>query len=693
MGTRKPLVYAGLFLFLGLAYFVMRDSTWEGSAWLHTVMETAATLLAFTVGILALVRYYSKKNNTFLFVGSGFLGTGLLDGYHAVVTSPYFFEGFPSALSSLIPWSWTASRVFLSVFLWLSWLEWRRETKLGEKGKVSEEKIYLTAAALTSASFLFFAFFPLPRAYYAEFPFHRPQEFVPALFFLLALIGYLAKGSWKQDAFEHWLVLSLIVGFMGQAMFMSFSGDLFDMMFDSAHLLKKISYIFVMIGLVISMYHLFKEAEEGHEKIARANEDLREQISARELAEKELQNHRDHLEELVEKRTAELERLNEQLEQELGRIEEAEKELERKHDLLVTLIDNMPDYIYIKDRESRFILNNRAHLDMLGCKTQSEAEGKTDFDFFARELAKGKYSDERAIIKNGNPLINLEELNVDIEGKKEWVSSTKVPMRDKDGEVVGIVGISRDITARKLAEEALERKTEELARSNEELENFAYVASHDLQEPLRTISSFAQLLAKRYKGELDQDADEFIGYAVDGAERMKGLINDLLDYSRVTTRAKPLEMTDSEMILDRVLQNLQVSIEESHANISRDPLPKVMADPAQLTRLLQNLIGNAIKFRGDSPPEIHINAEKYNGEYLFSVRDNGIGIETQYKDRIFVVFQRLHTRREYSGSGMGLAICRKIVERHGGRIWVDSEPEKGSTFYFTIPDRGGGNHP
>jgi PAS domain S-box-containing protein len=242
-----------------------------------------------------------------------------------------------------------------------------------------------------------------------------------------------------------------------------------------------------------------------------------------------------------------------------------------------------------------------------------------------------------------------------------------------------------DITERKRAEEGLRQTMAELARSNAELEQFAYVASHDLQEPLRAVASTIQLLQKRYTGRLDDRADEFIKHAVEGATRMQTLIHDLLAFSQVGTQGQPAQPTDSTAALTRALANLAVVIRESGAVISHDPLPTVKADAGQLVQLFQNLIGNAIKFRSDKAPAIHIGAERQKGDWLFIVRDNGIGIEAQYFERIFVVFQRLHTRREYQGTGIGLAICKKIVDRHGGRIWVESEAGQGSSFYFTLP--------
>lgn len=247
--------------------------------------------------------------------------------------------------------------------------------------------------------------------------------------------------------------------------------------------------------------------------------------------------------------------------------------------------------------------------------------------------------------------------------------------------------VQQELAERKRAEEQLARLVEALKRSNAELERFAYVASHDLQEPLRMVASFTQLLARRYQGKLDADADEFIAYAVDGANRMQRLINDLLAYSRVSTRGKPSEPTNCEAVLDQAIANLRAAVEESGAVVTHDPLPTVLADASQLVQLFQNLIGNAIKFHGAEPPRIHVSAEQEmaSGEWVFSVRDNGIGITPEYHNRIFVIFQRLHGKAEYPGTGIGLSIAKRIVERHGGRIWVKSEPGKGATFHFTIP--------
>jgi light-regulated signal transduction histidine kinase (bacteriophytochrome)/HAMP domain-containing protein len=247
--------------------------------------------------------------------------------------------------------------------------------------------------------------------------------------------------------------------------------------------------------------------------------------------------------------------------------------------------------------------------------------------------------------------------------------------------------LQREITERKQAEAQQGKLLQELVRSNKELEEFAYVASHDMQEPLRMIASYLKLLEKHYKGQLDPEANKFITYAVDGAKRMQQLINDLLRYSRVGTQEKLFAPTDCESVLEQALTNLRLKINDHQATITYDTLPIVVADQAQLLQLFQNLLGNAIKFHGRHPPEIHVGAVKRNGDWLFSVKDNGIGIEPEDTEHIFDIFQRLHHRGEYEGTGIGLAICKKIVERHDGRIWVESKPEQGAKFLFTIPQR------
>jgi len=514
-----------------------------------------------------------------------------------------------------------------------------------------------------------------------------------------------------------------------------------------------------------------------------------------------------------------------------------------------TLIENLPQKIFLKDQKSIYISCNRNYARDLKIKPHDIA-GKTDYDFFPKELADKYRAEEQRILEMGNP--REREERVVRNGEEAWIHVIKAPVKDENGNYIGILGISLDITEikrkanllkdreqrlketesigqignwewnietnewlwsdeiyrifglnprefganlegflksvhpedrdmvknsidgalyrkkpysighrivlpdgsvrevhenakvffndigkpirmlgtvqdlterkkteeelkkhqdhfeelvkehtagiedlniqlkkelaeRKRTEEKLKQSLEELERSNKDLEQFAYAASHDMQEPLRMVASYTQPLEKRYKDNLDNDAKDFIKYASDGATRMQKLINGLLSYSRIQTRGKPFRPIDCASVVDQAIANLQIHIEETQAIIERDDLPTVDADEMQLIRLFQNLIDNALKFHGTEVPRIQISASHLGNKWMLSVSDNGIGIDSKYKDRIFIIFQRLHGEEEYPGTGMGLAICKRIVERHGGQIWIDSDPGKGSTFYFTIP--------
>ena len=363
-----------------------------------------------------------------------------------------------------------------------------------------------------------------------------------------------------------------------------------------------------------------------------------------------------------------------------------EERLRESRGRFIDLVNFLPQTIFELDERGNLTFGNRRATLAFGYTLEDVRKGLNGDQLFIPE-DQDRVKANREKILNGEDLGGLEYTALRKDGSTfpAILYYSRITRGDK---TVGLRGVLIDITERKRMEEELKQTLNELQRSNAELEQFAYVASHDLQEPLRMVASYTQLLARRYQGKLDADADDFIAYAVGGANRMQKLINDLLAYSRVSTRGKPFELTDCEAIVDEAVSNLQMAIGESDAVITRHHLPTVMADPTQLVQLFQNLIGNAIKFRKGHAPEIHIGAEQSDGMWSFSVRDNGIGIDPQYADRIFLVFQRLHSNADYRGTGIGLAICKKIVERHGGRIWVEPNESEGSTFYFTIPMKG-----
>lgn len=364
----------------------------------------------------------------------------------------------------------------------------------------------------------------------------------------------------------------------------------------------------------------------------------------------------------------------------------AEEKLRESEERFRTIFEQGPLGMHIAELDYHFVAFNDAFCRIVGYSAE-ELSKLTFADITHSDDLETDLEQAQKLLGGQIPYYTMEKRHVGKRGNIKWIALTRSVIRDVGGTPLYFLTMIEDITERKHTEELLRLRAEELARSNEDLAQFAYVASHDLQEPLRNVASCLQLLEKNYKSKLDPNADLYIHYAVEGVVRMKALIQDLLAYSRIGTRGKPFRSIDCELILDQTLKSLRSAIIEAGALITCDPLPSISADDTQLLQVFQNLIQNAIKFRRDEPPQIHVSAIKNKNEWTFSVRDNGIGIESRHFDRIFVIFQRLHKRDQYDGTGMGLAIVKKIVERHRGRVWVESETGKGTTFSFTIPDK------
>lgn len=363
----------------------------------------------------------------------------------------------------------------------------------------------------------------------------------------------------------------------------------------------------------------------------------------------------------------------------------AELALKDSQRLYASLVENLPLCVIRKDREGRFTFANRAFCELMGRPLEALI-GKTDFDLYPRELAEKYRHDDAQVCATGKSL-EVTESNRAPDGTEHHVYVMKTPVHDASDAIIGTQVLFMDITPRVLAEQALRHTAAELERSNIELQQFAYIASHDLQAPLRGIAGFAQFLQQEYQGRIDATADEYIGEIVTGAQRMQQLIHDLLAYSRVESSSRPFAPVSLAEVFDDAVELLRAEIQAVGGEVTRGELPTVAGEPAQLSQLLQNLIGNGLKYHGDAAPRVQLTAEPNDNGWTFAVRDNGIGIDAKHFERIFDIFFRLHTQHKYPGTGIGLAVCRRIVSRHGGRIWVESEAGRGSTFYFTLPDR------
>lgn len=383
----------------------------------------------------------------------------------------------------------------------------------------------------------------------------------------------------------------------------------------------------------------------------------------------------------------------------------AEESLAEERSLLRTLIDNMPDNIFVKDIESRFVVANIAVAHFMGATTPDELLGKTDFDFYPQELAARYYADDQKVIQSGQPLVSREEPTVDAAGSRKWYSTTKVPLRDSRGKIVGLVGISRDITKRRRAEEDRERLMQTLALKNEELESILYVTSHDLRAPLVNIQGFSHELSRscdlicsalgdkvtaadvdeKVRVALNKDVPEALGFIMTSASRMDSLLSGLLRLSRLGQAAVNIEPLDMNAMFANITKSMEYQVKEAGATVDIESLPSCLGDASQINQVFSNILDNALKYLDESRPGvIRIYAKVEDGQSIYCVEDNGAGIAPEHQSKIFEIFHRLEPDKK-SGEGLGLTIVRHILDRHNGKVWAESELGKGSKFFVSLP--------
>jgi signal transduction histidine kinase len=526
---RRVFLYFTVAFAMILFFFLMRKLGWQGSHQTHTIMEVIATILALIVGSFSLVHYYSNKDTLFLFLGAAYIGTGVLDGYHAIITSSWVVDLVRSSLSHVVPWSWNASRFFLGFMMTIAWISYRRENIFGKKGAFSEAFIYLGTGLIALGFFIFFFYYPLPEAYSLNSIVGRPAEFIAAFFFGVALLGFWRKGEWRTSPIDHWIMISLVMGFVIQAIVMPFSQELFDPEFFYAHLLKKLSYIAMLVGLFYTMYNLFRMAK---------------------ITQRGIENE-------VLLRTQEI------------------------------------------------------------------------------------YESQEAIISAMDEVIKSNRF--------------------------------------------AEQQTERLERANKELEQFAYIASHDLQAPVRHMSTYAQILSEDYKDSQDENFEKYLGYISKGAAQMRNLISGLLEFSKTGRNLSHFESVDLNKVVNDVLINFEEQTSSSGVKIEVAQLHHATIDEVLISLVFQNLIENALKFKDINRELLITITSEIDEEFIIvSIKDTGIGMKQEYEDKIFNIFQRLNNKEEFEGSGIGLSLVKKVVGLHGGNIWVETELGKGSTFHFSL---------
>ncbi len=635
--TPQIATYIGLVLLHVIACLLLWDIQWWADKELHTVFATIQTVLALIVGVLALIRFYARKNNTFLFIGTGFLATGILNTYYTVVTS-HFFERFflPSALAPLLAWNWIDTYALLAVLLLISWWAWRREMAYGEAGKINQDYVYVLVGAMMIGSFLFFTFVPLPNFYYDQAFFHRPIEFLPAFFYLLAALGYFTKGYWRSEAFEHWLMMSILVNFLSHALFMPISQYLFDPMFMMAHLLKIESLLLVLIGLMKSIAWLFREVAEQKNQLADKNLALQIEVAER-------------------------------------------KQVEETVFLLTNAMETVQIGVTITNIDGKIIYTNKAEAEMHGYAIE-ELMGSEPRNLAPRSIRKNIGLDEV------EPSWMRESINQRKDSSIFPVLLISSVVRNWQGEVSGIITICEDITERKLTEENLLQAKEDAEVANRAKSEFLSNMSHELRTPLNGVLGYAQILKR------DKTLSPTQLAGIDIIERsgnhLLNLINGILDLSKIEARKMELYPTNFNFpeFLKGIAAMIRIRAQDKGIifKCEVDGAPAgVSADEKKLAQILLNLLSNAVKFtdRGS----VTFKVSPFESKIRILVADTGVGIAENHIDDIFSPFKQVgdHTRM-VEGTGLGLTISNRLVKLMGSELRVKSTLGEGTTFWFDL---------
>jgi two-component system sensor histidine kinase/response regulator len=653
-------------------------------------------MLTLTTGAMALVRYYTKKSSAYLLLGSGFLGTSILNGYHGAITSTFLAGRTPSALAALTTWSGAVPQVFLSLILCASLVAGTREKRRPTANAIKEGYVYCFVGLLTLATFLFFAFVPLGPAYYPDRIIHHPTDAIQTVFFGVAVIGYLLKGAWKDDDFEHWLLASLIVGTALHLVYLSFFHRTFDASFMAAHVMMLAQYTFVLVGLFISMHSIFKREAQTAADLSQANQALATEVHARQRVAEDLRQAHDELEVRVQSRTEELFRANEELADEIAGRKLVEEDLRQSGELVTLLLRSIPEGIYGVDVDGKCTFSNEACLRLLGYEEAAELLGKNMHDLNHHSRADGTpYAIEDCPIYS----VFRSGKGCHVEDEVFWrKDKTSFPAEywsspiHRGEKTIGTVIMFLDATERKLAEHTLRVAKEAAESASLAKSEFLANMSHEIRTPMNGIIGMTELALDTV---LTQEQREYLDIVRSSADSLLLLLNDILDFSKIEAGKLEMESIAFSLrdVLDETIKSISLRAHQKGLELVCHTLPDVpdalLGDPTRLRQIVLNLVGNAIKFtsQGEVALLVEKRQEAHNGVLLhFAVSDTGVGIPKEKQPSIFEAFTQADTSttRKFGGTGLGLAICFQIVEIIGGRIWVESELGKGSTFHFDL---------